>query len=523
MGAQEQQSAENQQVMVPIHPTALTTPTGLVMVWGFEHVSTKMLNVLKIMLSHDAFESVYHGIKSVVFRTDGYPKNGDKTICASFSPDVCGVAINLEKTLERAIDRSLDHPETSLFASWWIEMVLNFGHEIHHGVRWNTDRTKLHGNDKMLEEEEERAEKYCDEVIVELAQEYDIEMPSIEEEIWFNNQIIELFSGKDESDEWAKSQKEMITESIIWRHEPKDSAPVVINTFKDLVCLISDGDIASEEWSKPTIVLNPNTPTLDEQLNGKTVVINAAGEKGEVIQPSSAPITTAPVNNDFNSEMYMDEMEECSCDEGDDTYDEQGTIQPPAPVQPAAQPAAVTPATTTVPFDSMPAQAAQTDQAVTHDMATINRVAKDVYTKMCHFIFTHCGPLINSDVGFSNPEAVLTTPLQLTPEEATIFVSMDHMDINGRWCPGVSTKGGLLGKVMKNTKLPSYEVTLLVNGTTHKRLFIPQNPNRRKNGILTQRAQEARSGDTIAYIKNQDTDAWGPYFINGEYKLPREK
>ena len=518
---QEKQVTAEQEVMVPINPTPIDTPTGLVMVWGFEHVSAKMIDVLKTMLSHDAFESVYHGIKSIVFRIDGFPKDGDKSICASFAPDTGSVAINMDKTLERAIDRSMDHPETSLFASWWIEMILNFGHELHHGVRWHTDRSKLHNNNKMLEEEEDRAEKYCNEVIVELAQEYDIEMPSIEEEIWFNNQVIELFSGKDDSDAWGKSQKEMITESIVWRHEPTDSAPVVISTFKDLVCLISNGDMSAEEWSKPTITLNPNIPTLDEQLNGKTVIMNAAGEQSEVVQP----VATNPVNNDFVIEDDMGDYEgsyDESPEEYDYDYDAQGAqaISPVQPVTQAVQPVPVTPV---VPFDNTPAQQdVQTDQ-VTYDMATVNRVAKDVYTKMFHFIFKNCGPLRDADVGFSNPEAVLTTPLPLTPEEASIFVSMDHLDINGRWCPGVSTKGGLLGKVMKNTKLPSYEVTLLVNGAIHKRLFIPQNPNKRKNGILTQRSLEARSGDTIAYIKNQDTDEWGPYFINGEYKLPHGK
>ncbi|NOR60145.1 MAG: hypothetical protein GQ469_05885 [Methanosarcinales archaeon] len=505
---------EKQQGVVAINPTAITTPTGLVMVWGFEHLSTKMISILKIMLSHDAFENIYHGIKSVVFRIDGYPKESDNSLCASFAPDTCGIAINMDKTLERAMERSMDHPETSLFASWWIEMMLNFGHEIHHGVRWNTDRNKLYNSQEMLKEEEDRAEKYCNSLLTELAMNYDIEMPSIEEEIWFNNQINELFSGKDNSDEWAKSQKEMITEGIVWRHEPKDSATIVISTFKELICLISDGNITSEEWTKETILLKPNAPTLDEQLNGKTVVMNAAGEQGEVTQPPSAPVTAAPVNNDFNSEMYLDEMEE-GYEEVYEAYDGHYEAQPTAT---AVQPAAVKPATTGLPFDKIPEMNQPEQQQA---LETVNRIAKQVYMKMYHFIFANCGPLKDSDIGFSNPDAVLATPIPLTEEEKSIFVSMDHHDINGRWCKDVSTANGLLGKVMKNTKLPSYEVKLCVNGTIHRRLFIPQNPNKRKNGVLTQRALEARSGDTIAYTKDQATDTWGPYIINEVYSLPR--
>ena len=512
--SKQQTNTEGQQVMVPVHPTAIVTPTGLVMVWGFEHVSAKMLDVLKIMLSHDAFDRVYHGIKSVIFRIDGYPKELDKSLCASFAPDVCGIAINMDKTLERAMERSMDHPETSLYASWWVEMMLNFGHEIHHGIRWNTDRSNLHNNTKLLEDEETRAEEYSNGVIVELAQEYNIEMPDIEEETWFNSQIVELFSGKDESDTWAKAQKEMLTEKVVWRHEPKDSKEVVVHTFKEFVCLITDGKMDSEEWNKPTITLDPDVPSLDEQLNGKTVVMNAAGEQGEVTQPPSAPVTAAPVNNDFNSEMYLDEMEE-GYEEVYEAYDGHYEAQPPAP---AVQPAAVKPATTGLPFDKIP-ETHEPEQQQT--LETVNRIAKQVYMKMYHFIFANCGPLKDSDIGFSNPDAVLATPIPLTEEEKSVFVSMDHHDINGRWCKDVSTANGLLGKVMKNTKLPSYEVKLCVNGTIHRRLFIPQNPNRRKNGVLTQRALEARSGDAIAYTKDQVTDTWGPYIINEVYSLPR--
>lgn len=508
---QEKQAQESQKVMVPINPTLIDTPTGSVMVWGFEHVSAKMLDVLKIMLSHDPFESVYHGVKSMVFRTDNYPKKGENPICASFSPDVCGIAINMDKTLERSLDRSMKHPETSLFASWWIEMLLNFGHELHHGVRWDTDGAKLHNKRKTLaeEDEEERAEKYANTLIIELAQEYDIEIPDIKEEVWFNNQISELFEGKNDSDKWGKSQKEMITEKIIWKHEPKNGPPVRISTFKDLICLISDGDTTAEEWNKPTIPLTPNTPTLDTQLNGKTITTNAAGEQGEVVQPVT-PAVAAP---NSATGIYVNEIEDYDIYEESEEYNDdennRGYGQPITSVQPT--------------FDKIP----ETPQAESQiDIATINKIAKGVYMKMYNFIFKNCGPLRNSDVGFSNPEAVLTTLLPLTPEESEIFVSMDHMDVNGRWCPGVSTANGLLGKVMKNTKLPCYEVTLNVNGAIHQRLFIPQNPNKRPNGVLTQRALETRAGDAIAYIIVKDDETnnkWGPYIINGEYRLPREK
>lgn len=504
MEAQMEAHTDGQQ-MVPINPTVVETPAGLVLVWGFEHVSAKMLDVLKVVLSHDGFDMIYHGIKSVVFRIDGFPKVNGKSVCATFSPDVSGISINLEKTLEKTIERSMDHPETSLLASWWIEMLLNFGHEAHHGVRWDTDREKLHANEGLLLEKEELlAEKYAESLISELVKEYNVEMPPIEEEVWFNSQISELFDGKGE-DLWAKTQKEMLTEKIVWRCEPKDSEEVVVHTFKEFICLITKGNINSEEWSKPTVTLDNDAPTLDEQVNGKKVTMNATGEQKETVKPPPTPAATNPASSDFAGGMFVDDDEDCDIYEEDEEYDP----EPAQLVQPVV----------TAQFDNQ--QPHTTTQP--HNMAVLSRIVQTVYTKMYKFIFTNCGQLKNSEIGFSNPEAVLTTPLPLTEEEKEVFVSMNHLDVNGRWCPNVSTANGLLGKVMSKTKLPAYEVVLNVNGTLHRRLFIPQNPGKRNNGVLTQRALEAQSGDTIAYTKNSETNVWGPYFVNGEYKLPRGK
>lgn len=480
-------------------PFLLKTPTGTIALWGHEYVSPKMLDVLKTILSHDAFDgAVYHGVKSVVFRIDGYPKEGEKEVCASFSPDTGGIAINMEKTLERAIDRSMGHPETSLLTSWWLEMLLNFGHEIHHSVRWSTDGDKLHNNEKELKEEEERAEKYSKSLVEELVKEYNIEPSTLEEEHWFNDQINKLLNQK-KKDEWRASQKKMLAERIIWQCES-----VVLSTFKDFVCLLTNGDIESEEWNKPTV--KSNKPTLDEQLNGKNVIIDTTGAT-KSIAPVSVPDPVKPVpTTNFSNEDYED-MNDFGVDENPEEYAYQQPVQPPPVVQqPTPQPVQPT---------QQPVQSQD-----------VSQIAKGVYMKMYNHIFTECGPLQNSDLGFSNPERVLSVPVPLTDEEKSIFVSMDHNDINGRWCPDVSTVNGILGKVMKNTKLPAYQMTLRVNNVIYKRLLLPQNPAKVVNGHRTQRAEEARAGNAIAYIINTgegDSNKYGPYIINGEYKLPQTR
>jgi hypothetical protein len=473
----------------PVDPVFINTPTGTVAVFGHEYVSKNMLQMLGTSLIHDAFETIYHGVKSVVFRIDGYPKSGGRSVCATFAPDTGGICINLEKTLEKSMERSMDHPSTSLMASWWIENLLNFGHEIHHAVRWNTNRDELASSEEKRAEEETRAEKYTDTLLIDLVKEYDIEPPLIAMETWFNTQIMELLGNKEETDKWASDQKDMLNNGYIWKHIPKDKAKkeIILYTFKDLICLISGGNVEEEEWNKTIIKLPDGVKTLDEQLNGKKVVINSP-------PTPEPPLQTVYTNEDYD--MYQD------------------PAPAPIPIAPVNIPAA--PITTNM-----------AHTGIQHDMPTINRIAKQVYMKMYDFIFKNCGQLKDSDIGFSNPEAVCTIPLPLTAEESSMFVSMNHLDINGRWCTDVPTTNGLFGKVMKNTKLPSYEVNLNVNGVIHKRLFIPQNPAKRNTaGQLTQRALEARAKNAIAYVMNPEDDTvnkWGPSITNGEYKIPQAR
>jgi hypothetical protein len=484
-----QQAQQVLKKSAPVDPVFINTPTGTVAVFGHEHVSKNMLQMLGTALIHDAFETIYHGVKSVVFRIDGYPKSEGRSVCATFAPDTGSICINMEKTLEKSMERSMDHPSTSLMASWWIENLLNFGHEIHHAVRWDTNRNELSNSEEKREEEEVLAEKYTDTLLIDLVKEYDIEPPAIINEPWFNKQVMELLNGK-ENDEWAENQKEMLTNGYIWKYVPKDSAKetVILHTFKDLICLISGGNIEEEDWNKTVINLPDGVKTLDEQLNGKRTVIDSSPTP-EPVQPNA---------------VYTSENEDY------DMYQDSAPITPVnAPVTPAQ------PLTTNMAYTGMQ-----------QDMSTVNRIAKQVYMKMYDFIFKSCGQLKESDMGFSNPEAVCSTPISLTPEESSIFVSMNHLDINGRWCTDVGTINGLLGKVMKNTKLPSYEVNLNVNGVIHKRLFIPQNPAKRKGTQLTQRAIEARAGNAIAYVMNPEDDSvnkWGPSITNGEYKIPQAR
>jgi hypothetical protein len=70
-----QQAQQVLKKSAPVDPVFINTPTGTVAVFGHKYVSKNMLQMLGTALIHDAFETIYHGVKSVVFRIDGYPKS----------------------------------------------------------------------------------------------------------------------------------------------------------------------------------------------------------------------------------------------------------------------------------------------------------------------------------------------------------------------------------------------------------------------------------------------------------------
>jgi len=127
-----------------------------------------------------------------------------------------------------------------------------------------------------------------------------------------------------------------------------------------------------------------------------------------------------------------------------------------------------------------------------------------VYQRCVDHFFSYCG----RPQGFPNFEAAMTDggpncnvhniylkPLMLTEQEKAVIVKMDCYDVNGRWCPNMSTATGeLRGWITKNTKAPMYKVYINAGGFEVIRTIMPVNPMKGKNAAM------AAAGNRMAYV-----------------------
>jgi hypothetical protein len=129
----------------------------------------------------------------------------------------------------------------------------------------------------------------------------------------------------------------------------------------------------------------------------------------------------------------------------------------------------------------------------------VAKVVHKVFMACYQHIFANCKMLINSDVGFQNPEFVLHTPIDLNtiPGAKEIIVGADINDPQtGNYQSKVPLTNGLLfGNLKKKTMLPGYTLLINAGGEYSTRALIPQNP---ATGSTT--AIRARAGNAIMWI-----------------------
>jgi hypothetical protein len=214
-----------------------------------------------------------------------------------------------------------------------------------------------------------------------------------------------------------------------------------------------------------------------------------------VAQPPAQPVqSTPPPPVEYEEEEYPQYN---NYDDDGVTYEpiqsSSTPVQPPVVKHPSLQQPVVKPTTT------------QPDSPLSADERA--KIVIGVYERCNAFIFDNCGQVLNSDQAFENPEKVMLHGIQLSELERSIIVKMDCQDVNERWCPTMSTAGGMLfGGVMKNTKLPYYKLFINMGAGVQKcRLLLPQNPAKlTKNGEYTFPAQQTRAGNEILYINEGD-------------------
>ena len=517
------QQAQQQAVApVVVHdPVFINTAWGAVTVYGHQHVSKKDLVILGHCLTMQEFsiENGDHGVRMVMFRDDNRPfemrkkkdEKGKKTVMvkaplmASCVPDAQAIVINLEHTfLTSAEGASAENEWSSIRACFHRNLILNYLHEIHH-----MERLHKVGMAELSDEErkdlEDQAQEWSLTSLYELAKTVDIEPAHHAESSYLSSALMALLA--EEKDEWSKRQRHMLENNIMYDFpaEKDKHEGLTLMSFKGVCLLMSGDDHNSPEWKKDTVKSIPvSSSEVKENIDKvmaphEPVVSTIAGAFSEQAVADAEAMDIPDPNmmdygeDDGNYVLWQPTYSAPMATSAPITPDTSMAAEYPIAGQPT-----VAPARTTTPA---PAQViVYPPTGLTLEQT--RDVVFGVYNKIFDNIFKYCGRLVNSDLGFDNPEAVYTHPIELTELEKAVVVRCDCLDVNGRWCPIMPTTLQLRGFVMKNTRLPAYKIYINKCGYEDIRLLLPQNPaTRDSSGNYKKTALMARSGDyCIMYV-----------------------
>jgi hypothetical protein len=144
-----------------------------------------------------------------------------------------------------------------------------------------------------------------------------------------------------------------------------------------------------------------------------------------------------------------------------------------------------------------PAAAAETT-APPADVNVQRIAAEIVFRRLFQHIYSKCG--WDGAGKFTNAGAVLeAVPIDDITEAKSLFTKMDTFSPEGAYQSAVEITSHITGLVSKE-QLPYYRVYLNIGGQIVKRTFIPQNPDKTKNGQITTWANKVRQGSRIAML-----------------------
>jgi hypothetical protein len=523
---------------------------------GSELIGEKLTGIVAEFLSARAKVGFCPNVK-LVFRNDGNP-------AAAFGiayVNANAAAINLQHCWDDVIMIAKSGEfDLSMTAALWSNIIAAVMHEISHieGAVADREMYDLLVKDG-LEELEEMANDFAKEHVLEMAREFDVEPVKPTEMGWFSGLFQELFTGKLKDEAWVIKARKQLENGTIY-HDEKEG--IVIKTWREYLKQAHDTDNKhTEDWAQPTTAVN----LLQHISDGETEVITNAMPVAEAkteladdaeeitelaemlaaVEQAAGEVQMTNINGMFmmaggNEDSYEPQMdgpeetaEETQLMTGDAVL--YGTQDAATPVQPTITPqptvAAQEFAGCTVPLQPhIEAQNAQFAAAMATANPTpqptpttyapnnlapeiIQETIKQVYLRLYHAIFTKCGWTQNPQTGrffFSNPGAVLNgvdiSDIIRYFGAANLVMEYNTLNAQGIGPVAESAANGMVrGTIFKNSGLPGFELFLNINGRRIKRVFVPQNPEKRNaQNAYSNTAVEAQSGHYLAWIIDGD-------------------
>lgn len=506
-------------------PEFLLTKTGVVLL-GAERLGDKLAGLICKLVE----KGLDSGVAVLEFRTDNYPKEADgEPVFGMAFADTHSAAINLEHCWHMACkEAAKGEQHLNMLGMLWINILSAVGHELDHLIA-ATDREMYElsrADEDGMKEMEKSAHDRAKGWIIELAREYNIEMPTPDEFGWFGAKIMGLFTADGTKDlDWVKALRSQMEENIVYDEGTPEK---VIKSMRQFIQMSHASD---EDWSEQGVVF----ANLEEQLD--------LGEK--------AIHTDAPAAVEVAEETVQEEPVEMVADKASGMFVGAGTgeeaitvaddeaapaadtvvVENPVDAATAGMMAAAAGVQASLPgMEEVPlpqpvveeqaviANAAATatpppqTQATTYtpndvDPSIMPAIMETLWKTLYHHIFTKCGWSHNPQTGkfyFANAAAVLEgVNIQHIISHfgcENFIMEYDTLNAAGQFSPE-QCQGMIRGHLTSKQGLPCYTVYFNIGGRRIKRVFVAQNPEKMNaQNAYSNTAVEAQQGHMIAWV-----------------------
>jgi len=479
-----------------------TTASGEIAFHNNKYMTPKTIDIMTTFLDKQILGE--SGLDAVIFRTDGFPREENRLISWKFFPDsrtaVCNIINCIDIALAEATDEKIEDSEClSVWAATWLNIIMNFFHEVHHAQAYDVNREDLENDKDEREHEEELAREYANDMIELMAKQYE---QGIEPEFTTDingmigvrvtikaEEIMENKNATEKELRWVECMKYMDDHSIVYYAPAEltaDNVPITINTLKEYLYSTS-GDAENDiSW---------DIPTKNEVHIGIEATPDTSVAAPEIVE-------TIPTNTTIIPPTIQLEVPE---DDGLD--DEPLPFEPdePAVIQQPAQPV-MPQATTPVATPTTPVIGEKLYEDLGWDIPKVQAIIKSVYGKIAHHIFSTCGFNPSMNPFFAQHEKIVEF-IPLTSDELCIVKHMDCYNESGQFRQNVEVTHGISGIYIDKAKtLVGYTLSMNTgNGNQMRRKFVPQNPWKKKgDGNYSATALEAQQGNQILWILDPD-------------------
>jgi len=533
----------------------ILTKTG-VMIVGDQLLGNKLTAILDVAMERDSL----HGLACLTLRDDNFPigggKTGDNPVFGMAYADTNSIAINLQHCWHRACVKAHENEENlSFMGMLWVNIFSTMAHELDHLTIANNDREMyelMRSTEEGNEELEKSGNAAGEPMMIALAKEYDIEIPDAADFGWFGVKLMDLFTNETTKDlEWVIKARKDIEEDLIYSEPEND---IKITSFREFVKQAYDLNSNDEAWDQPTTAVNMIAnlesgevvefkaepvkeavvetvvlQTADVPVEAVAMAANATGQfVGAGEEATETEIDTSGAVDVANAEDVQALLDSPQAETMQMMEEGAGVVSNPVDAATAGMLAGVAELTPAVPLPAPVAaeQAAFAAAAATaippvvktelpytpHNLTPEVQAAvmEQVWKVLYHHVFTKCDWQQNPQTGrfaFMKAGAVLEgVNIQHIIQQYgadNFIMEYDTLNSNGQGGHSFAAEQcqGMIRGRLTTGGLPSYQIYLNIGGQRIRRLFVPQNPEKKNaNNAYSSSAENAAVGNQIAWV-----------------------